>query len=550
MAFAHSAPLRLANVLELFRPLASEVVVGVDDRNPDAAGDLQAIADRIVFFPYREPGDSVLPWLHAQCSAAWILSVDEDEVPSPGLLEGLPGLLRGRVTHWWLPRRWLYGGPDTYLDQPPWIPDYQLRLYRNDPTTLRFSDEFHRPVVVSGQAGFAREPLWHLDCIVNSFESRRAKVLRYERHRRGMRVAGLAHNSAFYLPELLADPRVAPVAELDAQLIRGVMAGGTTSQKPPIATVTHSGREEIDRLWPGAPYDNTTWSARLTRVGQLEWLYACATHTVTVAVENLGRVTWPWGSNASPLIQVGARFLDNDGREVEPSLHTPLPADLPPSSSLDLPVHVRAPSRSGRYRLSVDLVHEHVRWFDCAVEWPIEVVGRHRVAVGGRGEQLEAALDRLQLEPAIEPVILQQGAVTGDGPFGHDCIPGLGGYLLDGIDGHLGAANIGRLASRTVKLVRRARRMKRTKATAPLPREGEACLLGLATCERLHLAARDWDAHAAPTRQLWRLAATARAARALGLFVSIETDVLIKPDGAIDKVLMRMLSHSANKQEQ
>jgi hypothetical protein len=40
-------------------------------------------------------------------------------------------------------------------------------------------------------------------------------VLDYERTRRGMRIAGVAHNSGFYLPELRREPRTAatPAAE-------------------------------------------------------------------------------------------------------------------------------------------------------------------------------------------------------------------------------------------------------------------------------------------------------------------------------------------------
>src|SRR4029077_963477 len=98
-------------------------------------------------------------------------------VPSCGLLEELPNLLtHTEATNWWLPRGWLFGRLDAYLDQPPWAPDYQLRLYRNDPDVLRFSDEFHRPVVVAGPAGFSRHSVWHLDCIVNPVARRRAKA--------------------------------------------------------------------------------------------------------------------------------------------------------------------------------------------------------------------------------------------------------------------------------------------------------------------------------------------------------------------------------------
>ena len=43
------------------------------------------------------------------------------------------------VTHAWLSRRWLFGGPDRVLDELPWWPDPQLRLVRNEPELWRIS---------------------------------------------------------------------------------------------------------------------------------------------------------------------------------------------------------------------------------------------------------------------------------------------------------------------------------------------------------------------------------------------------------------------------
>src|SRR5207244_2565755 len=90
------------------------------------------------------------PWLHAQCGSDWILNLDDDEVPSGALLAHLQELLGVDVTHWWLPRRWLVGDVGMFLDEPPWVPDYQLRLYRNDPATLRFLDEADLRVIREG----------------------------------------------------------------------------------------------------------------------------------------------------------------------------------------------------------------------------------------------------------------------------------------------------------------------------------------------------------------------------------------------------------------
>ena len=44
---------------------------------------------------------------------------------------------------------------------------------------------------------------------------------------------------------------------------------------------------------------------------------------------------------------------------------TPFPAPVEPDKQCIVPVLVIAPARSGRYEVGLDVVHEHVRWFDC-----------------------------------------------------------------------------------------------------------------------------------------------------------------------------------------
>ncbi len=539
-AMTRRGPARLAAVLELLRPLAAQVVIALDERAETEVDELALVADEIVLFPHRDPGDSLIPWLHAQCIGGWILNLDDDEVPSSRLLLRLPELLAADVTHWWLPRRWLVGGPEMYLDEPPWVPDYQLRLYRNDGATLRFSDEFHRPIVVSGQAGFARDHLWHLDCVLNPFERRREKALLYEHARRGMRVAGVAHNAGFYLPELLPDARTARVPDADVRLIRSILDHPRPASQVGHCSLRHASRTEIDTLWPGVPYDESLYSARLMRLETLARLSAGATHTITVAVENRSNTVWRYGPEAAPAVLVGTCWFDDAGVLVEHGPHTPLPADLPPGRSLDIPVHVRAPTQSGRYRLSIDLVHEHVRWFNRPLNCAVEVTPACRVAVIARGEPLDSALDAIQLEPWVEPVIVDQDTATASERYRHQCIPDLAEYLLAEIDARIGPVQVARLVARTARLLRRARRLRAGKPTAPLPRGAEDCLRGLASCERLRVAGPDWPPDAAVTRQLWRVAAMAAAARRLGLAVEVEPGAFSAVEGR-DRLLARLL---------
>ena len=105
------------------------------------------------------------------------------------------------MTHYWLTRRWLHGDARTMLDEPPWTPDYQLRLVRNDPALLWFPGVTHWPIEAVGPHRYVEEPLYHTDLLLNPLERRREKSSRYERLLPGKRVGGLPLNHAYYLPE-------------------------------------------------------------------------------------------------------------------------------------------------------------------------------------------------------------------------------------------------------------------------------------------------------------------------------------------------------------
>jgi hypothetical protein len=311
----------------------------------------------------------------------------------------------------------------------------------------------------------------------------------------------------------------------DVGLIGHVLAAAPPTSRVRRGALRRARRAEIDACWPGEPYDSALYSAALAPLDRLDSLPAGAEHTVTVTVANSSSETWHYGSDAAPLIMVGTRWLDDDGSLLEEGVHTPLPADLPPGCSLEVPVHVRAPARPGSYRLSIDLVHEHVRWFESAIEWPLDVPPARRVAVLGEGAALEDALDRVHLEPELEPVLL----------------PSVGGYLLAGIEARIGPLELARLMVRTARLMRCARRIRAGKPYAPLGGGADEFLTTLERCTRLLVVGPDWERHAAVTRQLWRLAATIEAARTLGLAVAVRLPDFT-PTGPVDRLLTRLVT--------
>jgi hypothetical protein len=397
---------RVAAMLALFRPVADEIFVAIDDRaEPELDAALATVADTLVRYPYAEPVDRPLAWIHAQCRGEWVLTVDDDEIPSRALLDALPELVQSRdCTHYWLRRRWLYPTGDRYIDAQPWHQDYQLRLVLNDPRLISFPDETHVPVSALGPARYLELPLYHADCVVNSTEARARKARHYERLRPGLRMMGRPLNEAFYLPEQ-ADPATRAVPSEDLELIHSVLAPKSPSVAATVE-VRNAGRGEIDRFWAGRVLSESAYSARLTLLHDAPRLAAGGVGKVSVLVENLSDERWPWGGGRGPEIRLTYRWLRRDGSVAAEGLRTALPADLPAGESQIVPLTIAAPDDAGRYTFVVDLVHEHVRWFEQSVRVEVEVTPARIVVVldpGTRGGLL-AALE--QLDPDEEPLVL------------------------------------------------------------------------------------------------------------------------------------------------
>jgi hypothetical protein len=395
-------PPRLAALLELCRDAVDEIVVGLDERvDPAGAARAVELADRVVRVPYASPPGRTLPWLYAQCNAGWVLRLDDDEIPSRALLDALPGLADTSVTHVWLPRRWLFGSEVTYLDALPWVPDFQLRLSVNDPRLVRFPGIRHVPIEVAGPARYSSAPLYHLDLLRPRVERER-KVEAYDSERPGMRIAGLAFNHAFYLPEL-RDAPLQPVPPEDRELVAGAAATAParSGERPELPSAS---RSEIDAMWRrrehGGAAELAVWSAP-------DRLEAGERAQVVLIVRNRGTdVLWP------EAVHVVSRWGDG-----EPGLWTRLPTPVEPSAETLVPVTVEAPDQPGEHCVELDLVHDGIRWFRVPVRVPVDVLPRRRVGIlvreetRARGRTLAAAV--LAVRPDLEPVLV--GATEGDG---------------------------------------------------------------------------------------------------------------------------------------
>ena len=220
-------PARLASILSLFGSVADEIVVAVEESRALATHEaVGQVADRVLSFPPTESPDQPIPWLFGQCSGKWIFNIDDDEVPSPALIEMLPEMVARRdITHAWIARRWLYPSTD-YLPGGAAVEHGVAAAARSSRTNDSCSSRTSSTDLSSltARALFIDAPLWHLDTSVNPVERRRLKAIAYEHARPGMTISGRSHNQGLYVPELVPNVAVALVPCADKVVIDAVVA--------------------------------------------------------------------------------------------------------------------------------------------------------------------------------------------------------------------------------------------------------------------------------------------------------------------------------------
>jgi hypothetical protein len=396
---------RLAALLSLLRPVADELVVAVDDRvEPDRLGAVGELAGTLVAYPFAEPVERPFGWLHSLCNGDWIFRIDDDEVPSAALLDALREPDE-RLTHAWVPRRWIWDGGSLAAD--PWAPDWQLRLVR--PDAARFPGLMHVPVQASGPHAYLEDAaLYHLDLVTSDRATRQAKVSRYEHARPGLRLGALPLNAAYYLPELRRELPVDPIPERDLPLIGHVLGAEPAAAHAPIE-VRVATRAEIDTHWAEAPLPEDGYHARI-ELGRAPSPVTCEVREIDVRVTNLGSTVWPGGKDAMPEIRLSSRW---EGLELpEEQLRSAFPSDVAPGQTVLVPMSFRAPDEPGEHLLVVDLVHERHRWFGVDATVPVVVRPKRRAVVlvsQPPGEEIfdqrvDDLLDRI--DPSLKPVLV------------------------------------------------------------------------------------------------------------------------------------------------
>ncbi|MDQ3723353.1 MAG: hypothetical protein M3376_09875, partial [Actinomycetota bacterium] len=321
-------------VAAAFAPLAeldAEIMLAVDDRaDRDWIDGYRQIAGRVVLVPFPGNFARMYAWMREQCAGRWILQLDLDEVPAPGLAaEVRETIAAGDLTHGWVPRRWLYPDGARWLAQWPWRPDYALRLVRNDPALLRFPALLHCTVRALGPCRYLRAPLYHADLLMTDAAARARKLADYERDMPGFVIDGVSLNEVYYLPERRADVRLADVPAEDAAAVESFLQAAVTVpvhlRRATPGTLARATPGQIAHRSEARVLTDEAYSARITLLDDDLRLVSGEWRTFDVEVCNRGDAHWPAGMDACPQIRLAYRWRRGEDAPPQEGARTGLP---------------------------------------------------------------------------------------------------------------------------------------------------------------------------------------------------------------------------------
>lgn len=372
----------VASILSMFRNVAWEIVCAVDVGVPKSDLDhLNGIADK-VFIVDKSPSvlDSYLGWLHSQCSGDWVLKIDSDEVPSQKLLDELPNLIESLDIQTYLTtRRWSFESSSYWLNERPWYPDWQDRLLRNNPSSLRFHGVAHTNSQYNFPLKHIDTPIYHLDCLLSDLDSRREKVKHYNNIAPGLYASdGRPLSDTLYLPEITSSRLPSLVPDEDRQLIELALAGRVhphtvvdrTKEFEPIS-ISWS---EINKFWAQRKLEPSAYACEISAYEACPIFRVGSQTKLVVSVKNLGDEIWPYG-NWYPAIKLGYRWYTQENTATEVGFFTSsFTCDVHPNTSVLQEISVVSPNMVGTYTLVIDVLHEGVAWFGMASYFQVEVI--------------------------------------------------------------------------------------------------------------------------------------------------------------------------------
>jgi predicted O-methyltransferase YrrM len=353
---------------------AHEVVVGVDASSSDATEEICArYADKLFRLEPIGTSERAIAWLNEQCTGDWILRLDDDELPSTGLVRVLPRLLGDKeYTYYALPRRWIIGDAGSkWISQYPWWPEWAPRLFRNIPSLLSYPGHLHSECQVQGAGAYVTEgSLYHYTLVYQSAKRRQEKLQQYER------ISPYNSLSHYYFP-VETEIATRPLPTDDGPLLRhsrstslGISGRRLRSRlrgafRAPLSRTPYISLKEMDEAKRQTPhYPPEMFLATIDCLHCPKVARPGRYFPIEVRLRNDSSFIWRSYGRGIPQVTLSYHVLDATGQIYEyEGVRTYLPRNLRPGDAVKVIGQVEAPWEPGVYTIRWDPTIEPVSWF-------------------------------------------------------------------------------------------------------------------------------------------------------------------------------------------
>lgn len=335
---------RLERLLAEVSQFADQIVVGVDTESGDRTYEIATqFADVVFRFEHGGELSAARMLIFDYADGDWILVLDDDESLEPGLQALLPSLMDNPLaTHFWFPRKWIANAePYEFLFAPPWYPDWQLRLFRNDRSQVWKPARPHSGYHVAGPGLFiSQAAILHMERLWCPPHERQAKLEAYRLQGATGAWEGHYRPSDGVPLRPCAGPRAVTTPRRDKALL-----------PPEVRDVKQSAS-------PG-------WDLEVIEVDMVKASHCGHELVAEVRLRNTGSLAWwpAWGIRSATLY-FSHHLLDANCKLIRWDCERTLTLDYVPPGAETTCLHTfRAPTEPGDYILEWDMVSEGERWF-------------------------------------------------------------------------------------------------------------------------------------------------------------------------------------------
>lgn len=337
MLATHDLPAESLPWMEEVREIFDELVIFIDAKRvvPGTVERAEKVASRV----HHHHAENWYEWdlgsMARACESDWVFIIERDEQMSPQWRqpEWRQILESSDLTHFWVSRRWTVPG-GRYICDPPWWPEFQLRLFRNDQDGATFPTRLHDRMQVPGPGGaFQSLAIYHHVSWLFSRAERERRVRLYEQMRPG------ESGGHYYLYEKYR-PSEAPLPEsnsvnLDQEVI----------QMDPLSD------EDISRI-----SIKLRTVLREVTVSEMFWLEVEVANATTMPLYSCPpfpvHLSYHWIQPATQQMIV----FDGERSGVFPC--------APANAITPWKMVVLAPNEPGEYILQMTVVQDGIQWFE------------------------------------------------------------------------------------------------------------------------------------------------------------------------------------------